>query len=86
MRVCIADAQATSKVKDLQNKVKEHEKEILLLKAKLANAVQEKDLAVKTREVELHKEKYEAVESAMKTGYQRALDNLKELKGFAAGF
>ena len=87
MCVCfVADNGQTSKMQELQNKVKIQQADLARLQAQLDAAEQAKNLAIATRVMELQKEKYDAVESAMKAGYQRALDNLKELRGFTSGF
>ena len=73
------------KVKDLQSKVEQRDAEIARLKADLKNAEHNQTLAVQTKEMQMQAAQFKAVEEALATGYQRALDNLKALKGFTSG-
>ena len=69
------------KAKDLE--IKELKATIGELKVQLAASKKDVDLAVKTKELELQKQNYDAIQKALKDGYDNAIKSLKEMKDLA---
>ena len=80
-----SSAASQAKVKELQDENRSLKAQIAALTAEKGNAAKSQELAVAKKAMELQEAHYKAVEEAMKNGYQRAIDNLKELRGFAQG-
>ena len=72
------------KAKDLE--IKELKATIGELKVQLAASKKDVDLAVKTKELELQKQNYDAIQKALKDGYDNAIKSLKEMKDLARSF
>ena len=85
MRLLCADSQQQAKGKDLNKEIQTLKEQLALKDVKLSMAEKEKQIAVATKELEMNKSLYDAIEKARKEGYDNAIKSLKEMKALANG-
>ena len=84
-RLLCADSQQQTKIQDLNKEIKSLKEQLALKDVKLSMAEKEKQIAVATKELDMNKQLYDAIEKARKEGYDNAIKSLKEMKALASG-